>query len=140
MYLLPPSGRHADIASQPVAHLSLLRARTLRFTLFLMKTRLTLCQYMLVAVSFTNILNVYAFCNVRHCHPFSDRDCSLTRVGQLHDVSWGTKGSDKAEALPSVSSKSSGKEGEHKVIEDMIRVCGGPPSDLGRSLTCALPR
>ena len=30
-------------------------------------------QYMLIAPSFTNVLNVYAFCN-------------------LHDVSWGTKG------------------------------------------------
>ncbi|KAJ7498963.1 glycosyltransferase family 2 protein [Mycena latifolia] len=42
--------------------------------------------YLCLAPSFTNVLNVYAFCN-------------------LHDVSWGTKGSDKAEALPSVSSK-----------------------------------
>ncbi|KAJ2931569.1 hypothetical protein H1R20_g5411, partial [Candolleomyces eurysporus] len=43
-------------------------------------------QYLCIAPSFTNILNVYAFCN-------------------LHDVSWGTKGSDKVDALPSVSSK-----------------------------------
>lgn len=43
-------------------------------------------QYMLLAPSFVNVLNVYAFCN-------------------LHDVSWGTKGSDKAEALPSLKSK-----------------------------------
>ncbi|WFD35850.1 chitin synthase [Malassezia cuniculi] len=40
-------------------------------------------QYALVAPSFTNIINVYAFCN-------------------LHDVSWGTKGSDKVDALPAV--------------------------------------
>lgn len=55
-------------------------------------------QYLLLAPSFTNILNVYAFCN-------------------LHDVSWGTKGSDKAEALPSVStSKTAGaKEAEEKM-------------------------
>ncbi|WRT66006.1 uncharacterized protein IL334_002957 [Kwoniella shivajii] len=33
-------------------------------------------QYLLLAPSYTNVLNVYAFCNV-------------------HDVSWGTKGSDK---------------------------------------------
>jgi chitin synthase len=39
-------------------------------------------QYLFLMSSFTNILNVYAFCN-------------------WHDVSWGTKGSDKAEALPS---------------------------------------
>lgn len=40
-------------------------------------------QYLFLMSSFTNILNVYAFCN-------------------WHDVSWGTKGSDKAEVLPSV--------------------------------------
>ncbi|KAJ6539311.1 glycosyltransferase family 2 protein [Mycena capillaripes] len=49
-----------------------------------------------LAPSFTNVLNVYAFCN-------------------LHDVSWGTKGSDKAEALPSVSSK---KHETEAVVED----------------------
>ncbi len=55
-------------------------------------------QYLLLAPSFTNILNVYAFCN-------------------LHDVSWGTKGSDKAEALPSVSTSKAGgaKEAEEKM-------------------------
>lgn len=42
--------------------------------------------YLLLAPSFVNVLNVYAFCN-------------------LHDVSWGTKGSDRTEALPSVKSK-----------------------------------
>jgi len=35
-----------------------------------------------MATSYINILNVYAFCN-------------------WHDVSWGTKGADKADALPS---------------------------------------
>ena len=58
-------------------------------------------QYMLLAPSFTNVLNVYAFCN-------------------LHDVSWGTKGSDKAEALPAVSS-SKEKGGEPGVVEDVQR-------------------
>lgn len=43
-------------------------------------------QYLLMAPSFINVLNVYAFCN-------------------LHDVSWGTKGSDKDDALPAVKSK-----------------------------------
>jgi len=42
-------------------------------------------QYLLMATSYINILNVYAFCN-------------------WHDVSWGTKGSDKADALPSAQS------------------------------------
>lgn len=43
-------------------------------------------QYMLLTPSFTNVLNVYAFCNT-------------------HDVSWGTKGDDKVEKLPSVNTK-----------------------------------
>ena len=46
----------------------------------------SLVQYMLLTPTFTNILNVYAFCNT-------------------HDISWGTKGDDKAEKLPSVSTK-----------------------------------
>ncbi|KAK4699893.1 chitin synthase, partial [Phenoliferia sp. Uapishka_3] len=54
-------------------------------------------QYIAVAPSMTNILTVYAFCN-------------------LHDVSWGTKGSDKADALPTLSS---GKGGESGVIEEV---------------------
>ncbi|PHH52161.1 Chitin synthase 3 [Ceratocystis fimbriata CBS 114723] len=43
-------------------------------------------QYMLMTPTFTNVLNVYAFCNT-------------------HDVSWGTKGDDKPDQLPSVSTK-----------------------------------
>jgi len=58
-------------------------------------------QYLLLAPSFTNVLNVYAFCN-------------------LHDVSWGTKGSDKAEALPSVSSKKAGADAA--IIEDTTKI------------------
>ncbi|KAF9055112.1 putative chitin synthase [Hymenopellis radicata] len=58
-------------------------------------------QYLLIAPSFTNVLNVYAFCN-------------------LHDVSWGTKGSDKAEALPSVSSKKS-KDADAPAVEDTVK-------------------
>ena len=61
----------------------------------------SLIQYLLLAPSFTNILNVYAFCN-------------------LHDVSWGTKGSDQADALPSVKSKK-GKDEDTAVVEDMHR-------------------
>ncbi|KAF8505798.1 chitin synthase [Russula emetica] len=59
-------------------------------------------QYLCLAPSFTNVLNVYAFCN-------------------LHDVSWGTKGSDRAEALPSVSS-SKGKNEEAAVVQDTERM------------------
>lgn len=58
-------------------------------------------QYLCIAPSFVNVLNVYAFCN-------------------LHDVSWGTKGSDKAEALPSVSS-SKQKGTDAPVVEDTLR-------------------
>jgi chitin synthase len=46
----------------------------------------SLAQYMLLTPTYVNVLNVYAFCNT-------------------HDVSWGTKGDDKAEKLPSVSTK-----------------------------------
>ncbi|MBE3042142.1 hypothetical protein IMZ48_06090 [Candidatus Bathyarchaeota archaeon] len=46
----------------------------------------SLVQYVLLTPTYVNVLNVYAFCNT-------------------HDVSWGTKGDDKPEALPSVSTK-----------------------------------
>ena len=50
-------------------------------------------QYSLMMTSYINILNVYAFCN-------------------WHDVSWGTKGADKADALPSAqTSKKSEEDG-----------------------------
>ncbi|KAF2099483.1 chitin synthase [Rhizodiscina lignyota] len=55
-------------------------------------------QYLLLMPSYVNILNVYAFCN-------------------WHDVSWGTKGSDKADALPSAKTEK-GKDGKHTVIEE----------------------
>ena len=50
-------------------------------------------QYMLIAPSYVNVMNVYAFCN-------------------LHDVSWGTKGSDKADALPAVNTKKETNESD----------------------------
>ncbi|KIV99552.1 chitin synthase G [Verruconis gallopava] len=56
-------------------------------------------QYLLLMPSFTNILNVYAFSN-------------------WHDVSWGTKGSDKAEALPSAKTEKTA-DGKHTVIEEV---------------------
>ncbi|PLW33278.1 hypothetical protein PCASD_09776 [Puccinia coronata f. sp. avenae] len=62
----------------------------------------SMIPYLFIAVSFTNILNVYAFCN-------------------LHDVSWGTKGSDKAESLPSVSSTTTAKDDGGRVVEDIRR-------------------
>ncbi|KAI8899173.1 chitin synthase-domain-containing protein [Globomyces pollinis-pini] len=57
-------------------------------------------QYMLFLPSFTNILNVYSFCN-------------------LHDVSWGTKGDNAAEALGGVTAKK-GKDGKETVEVEMI--------------------
>jgi chitin synthase len=47
-------------------------------------------QYLLLTPTYINILNVYAFCNT-------------------HDITWGTKGDDKAEKLPSANLKPGGK-------------------------------
>ena len=55
-------------------------------------------QYLLTMSSYINILMVYAFSN-------------------WHDVSWGTKGSDKADALPSAQT-SKDKENKATVIEE----------------------
>jgi chitin synthase len=43
-------------------------------------------QYLLLSPAYINVLNVYAFCNT-------------------HDISWGTKGDDKADELPKVDTK-----------------------------------
>ena len=56
-------------------------------------------QYLLLMSSYINILMVYAFSN-------------------WHDVSWGTKGSDKADALPSAQIKKA-EDGKGKVIEEV---------------------
>lgn len=47
-------------------------------------------QYLLMTPTYVNILNVYAFCNT-------------------HDITWGTKGDDKAEKLPTAKVKADGK-------------------------------
>lgn len=47
-------------------------------------------QYILLTPTYINILNVYAFCNT-------------------HDISWGTKGDDKPEKLPTANLKPGGK-------------------------------
>src|SRR5258706_1775072 len=47
-------------------------------------------QYLLMTPTYINVLNVYAFCNT-------------------HDITWGTKGDDKAEKLPSAKVKADGK-------------------------------
>lgn len=55
-------------------------------------------QYLLIMSSYVNILNVYAFSN-------------------WHDVSWGTKGADKADALPSATTTKTA-DGKVAVIEE----------------------
>ena len=55
-------------------------------------------QYLLLMSSYQNILNVYAFSN-------------------WHDVSWGTKGSDKADVLPSAQTQKM-DDGKAAVIEE----------------------
>jgi chitin synthase len=47
-------------------------------------------QYLILTPTYINVLNVYAFCNT-------------------HDITWGTKGDDKAEKLSSVKVKADGK-------------------------------
>jgi len=47
-------------------------------------------QYLLLTPTYINILNVYAFCNT-------------------HDITWGTKGDDKPEKLPTATTKPGGK-------------------------------
>ena len=56
-------------------------------------------QYLLLMSSYINVLMVYAFSN-------------------WHDVSWGTKGSDKADALPSAQTQKA-KDGKTNVIEEV---------------------
>lgn len=58
----------------------------------------SLLQYTFIMPSFTNVVNVYAFCN-------------------WHDVSWGTKGSDKSDALPSAKSSKAEDGGADVIIE-----------------------
>lgn len=61
--------------------------------------------YLLIMSSYINILMVYAFSN-------------------WHDVSWGTKGSDKADALPSVQTQK--EDGKSAVIEEIDK----PQADI----------
>lgn len=63
-------------------------------------------QYFFMAPSFVNVINVFAFCN-------------------LHDVSWGTKGSDKVDALPSVTTTQ-----ESQLSEDMAEEVALQQDDL----------
>ena len=56
-------------------------------------------QYILLTPTYVNVLNIYAFCNT-------------------HDITWGTKGDDKAETLPSANLKPGGKVDVHIPQDD----------------------
>jgi chitin synthase len=72
-------------------------------------------QYLLLMSSYINILMVYAFSN-------------------WHDVSWGTKGSDKADALP--SAKTTKEDGKAAVIEEIDR----PQEDIDSQFEATVKR
>lgn len=72
--------------------------------------------YLLIMPSYTNIINVYAFSN-------------------WHDVSWGTKGSDKADILPSaITNKST--DGGAAVIEEIDK----PQADIDSAFEITVKR
>ncbi len=73
-------------------------------------------QYLLIMSSFINILMVYAFSN-------------------WHDVSWGTKGSDKAEALPSAKTTKE-KDGKAAIIEEPDK----PQADIDQQFEVTVKR
>ncbi|KAI9048749.1 hypothetical protein LZ554_007580 [Drepanopeziza brunnea f. sp. 'monogermtubi'] len=72
-------------------------------------------QYLLLMSSYINILMVYSFSN-------------------WHDVSWGTKGSDKADALPSAKTKK--EDGKGAVIEEIDR----PQEDIDSQFESTVKR
>ena len=72
--------------------------------------------YLLIQSSYINILNVYAFSN-------------------WHDVSWGTKGSDKADALPSANTTKE-KDGKAAVIEEPDK----PQADIDQQFEVTVKR
>lgn len=73
-------------------------------------------QYLLLMPSFINILMIYAFSN-------------------WHDVSWGTKGSDKADVLPSAQTKKDEK-GKTAVIEEVDK----PQADIDSQFEATVRR
>jgi len=72
-------------------------------------------QYLALMPSFINILMIYAFSN-------------------WHDVSWGTKGSDKADVLPSAQTKKDG--GKVAVIEEIDK----PQADIDAQFEATVRR
>jgi len=73
-------------------------------------------QYLLLMPSFINILMIYAFSN-------------------WHDVSWGTKGSDKVDVLPSAQTKKDEK-GKQTVVEEVDR----PQADIDSQFEATVRR
>jgi chitin synthase len=73
-------------------------------------------QYLLLMPSFINVLMIYAFSN-------------------WHDVSWGTKGSDKADVLPSAQTKKDEK-GKTTVVEEVDR----PQADIDSQFEATVRR
>ena len=73
-------------------------------------------QYLFLQSSYVNILNVFAFCN-------------------WHDVSWGTKGSDKADVLPSAQTTKAA-DGKAAVIEEPDR----PQADIDSAFEVTVKR
>jgi len=73
-------------------------------------------QYLLIMSSYVNILNVYAFSN-------------------WHDVSWGTKGADKADALPSAQTTKAA-DGKAAVIEEPDK----PQADIDEQFATTVQR
>lgn len=73
-------------------------------------------QYLALMPSFINVLMIYAFSN-------------------WHDVSWGTKGSDKADVLPSAQTKKDEK-GKTTVIEEIDK----PQADIDAQFEATVKR
>ena len=73
-------------------------------------------QYLLLMPSFINILMIYAFSN-------------------WHDVSWGTKGSDKVDVLPSAQTKKDEK-GKAMVVEEVDK----PQADIDSQFEATVRR
>lgn len=73
-------------------------------------------QYLLLMSSYVNVLNIYAFSN-------------------WHDVSWGTKGSDKADALPSAVTKKT-SDGKAMVVEEIDK----PQADIDSQFEMTVKR
>ncbi|KPI40563.1 Chitin synthase 2 [Cyphellophora attinorum] len=78
-------------------------------------------QYIVLTPTYINVLNIYAFCNT-------------------HDITWGTKGDDKAEKLPDVKIKEDGKvdvtipqdDGDlnAQYETELLKFAGKPPKEV----------